>query len=392
MRILHIEQRFHPSYGYQVQQFARLHSSSHDITIITSDDFGRLKVIDKKEVFDVLDKEFEKEVGVRIIRLHTCIRWRDKVSLRKLKKTVLEIDPDVIYSHGVEGLPLMQLILSGIGCKYPIVTDSHDLPTATRNPALHWLFRLPLKLISIRYLNNSKSVCYYLDAAAKPMLVSYGIKKDNLKYLPLGVDSTVYYYCATGAKLIRQQLGITEDEKMIIYTGKIDQHKDPVLLLEAFLKLPEELQKLTKVVFVGQKNPIYDKTRLKPIQAKIGERFIYHNAVPFTMLKNFYSAADIGVFPQRNTLSSLDAQMCGLPLVMEKDATNSERLRYGGKVYIGGDLDDLAQTITTLLKNPNTLSRLSLGGKKYIRQKYDYKEIVASLEKDLEQLAKSGEI
>ncbi len=114
MKILHIEQRFHPSYGYQVQQFAKLHSKEHDIVIVSSRSFGKLEGVNKQEVFETLDADFEQRTGARIVRLDTSFEWREKILLKDLSDTIRAEKPDVIFAHGVEGMFLMQLILSGV--------------------------------------------------------------------------------------------------------------------------------------------------------------------------------------------------------------------------------------------------------------------------------------
>jgi glycosyltransferase involved in cell wall biosynthesis len=93
--------------------------------------------------------------------------------------------------------------------------------------------------------------------------------------------------------------------------------------------------------------------------------------------------ADIIVFPKENTLSALDAQACKLPVILEEDNTNTERLQKGGLVYRKNDLTDLADKINSLLTNKSLRLKLGSEGNQYVRTHYDYTKIIENMEKVL---------
>ena len=385
VKILHIETRFHPSYGYQVQQLVRLHSKAHEVAIVTSKSFGNLPKVDSVQVFSEVDRKFQLETGARIIRLNSLLEYRDKLVLKELAKTVEKERPDIIFVHGVEYMALMQLILSGTAKKFPLVTDSHDLPSAARNEFLRALFRWPLKLVTIRFLNKHRIRTYYVQPQSKEMLRRYGVREDIMHYLPLGVDDGVFYSDPGVRNAMRRNHEIKDDDIVILYTGKRDYDKDPALILEAAIQLSGDLLENVKIFMVGAEDPEYSTNRLNPLlgRSELAGRTLLMDAVPFEKLAGFYAMADIGVFPLRNTMSALDAMACGLPLIMQDDDTNRERLEHGGLVYKSGNSQELARKISQLMTNPIQRLDLSKGGQRYVAENYSYRMTVKKLEDDM---------
>ncbi|MDX2431479.1 MAG: hypothetical protein QNK35_11120, partial [Bacteroides sp.] len=84
--------------------------------------------------------------------------------------------------------------------------------------------------------------------------------------------------------------------------------------------------------------------------------------------------------------SALDAQICSLPVIMQEDMTNSERLEHGGLTYKKGDLSDLAEKILWMIRNPVERKEMGLKGEKHIKATFDYRKIVEKMEMDLNSL------
>ena len=61
MKALHIEDRFHPNLGHQLNNFATLHDPRIEFHILCSNSFLPWKGTDTQKILDVSDKEFEKK-------------------------------------------------------------------------------------------------------------------------------------------------------------------------------------------------------------------------------------------------------------------------------------------------------------------------------------------
>jgi len=53
MKILHIEDRFHPGLGHQINNFAKLHDPNIEFHILSSNSFYPWKGTDSKEIITV---------------------------------------------------------------------------------------------------------------------------------------------------------------------------------------------------------------------------------------------------------------------------------------------------------------------------------------------------
>lgn len=386
MKVIHIETRFHPSYGYQVQQLVQLHGKEHDVLVVTSRSLGAVGHGVSGAELAALDRGFELETGARIIRLDSWFEWRDKILFKGLAPLIRRERPDVIYAHGVEYIALMQLIVAGVAREYPMVTDSHDLPTAGRSALLRSIFRVPHRLITVRFINKFGIRTYYVQPQTKEMLRICGIHEGNMHYLPLGVDESVFRPDADARQALRSRFSIRGDEVVLLYTGKRDHQKDPALILEAVAGLADAIRMRIWIIMVGTEDRRYADSRIAPTLATTGcaERVRMMESVPFRDLAGFYAMADIGVFPRQNTMSALDAMACGLPLIMQDDDTNRERLAAGGLLFNQGDAIDLGRKISLLVADTELRKKLSFGGREYVAKNHSYQATVKRLEADME--------
>lgn len=383
MIIVHIEEAFHPSYGYQVQNFCRHHSSVHEIHVVTGDTLRSRIVTESKTVLQSLDANFTKETNAVIHRLPVSMQFKQKTWLRGLHEKLSNINPDVIFCHGVEYLSLPRLLSKGWYEKCVVVTDSHDLPTAGYNKLLRFLYRLFVQNKCIKRINNRGITCFYTSIATLDSLAIYQIRKDLLMELPIGTCMKTFYKDTMNGISLRESIGINKDDILLLYTGKHDWDKTPHLLYEAALNLKVNPGVRLCILSVGARDDDYFTQKCSSIIQQLRSRgniVEIRNAVPSAELKNYYSAADIGVFPCKNTLSTLDALACGLPTVMQEDVTNTDRLREGGLTFPLGDVSALTCAIQSLIDDPSLRLKKSVDGIKDMKSRFDYAVIVSKLE------------
>ena len=386
MTIVHIEEFFHPSYGYQVQNFCRHHSPEHRIHVVTGVGVrGNVVKVDPA-VMDRLDGEFTKETGAAIHRLPISWQWHHKMWLNGLHAKLETLQPDVIYAHGLEYLSLPRLLFRGWDRRCVVVTDSHDLPTASFHKFLRKAYRFVAQDWCVRQINRRRITCYYTALPVRENMNDYGIDTALQRDLPIGTTTKSFFRDLQARDALRNGWGADPSDTVLLYTGKHDEDKSPHLFYEAVGSLGAVPPGRLMVVSVGAQDSAYFEKVCQPVLLQLKERGIkvlVSPAIPSTKLREYYSAADIGVFPCRNTLSCLDAMACGLPTVMQDDATNRDRLRAGGLVYAAGSLAGLTGRIRELLEDPQQRESLGRAGIADMRQRYDYGTIVARLESEL---------
>lgn len=383
MKVLHIEDRFHPDMGYQINYFAEFHDRLIDFNILSSKSFSLWNVTDPNYLLTKRDREFENNNDVKIIRLDSSLTRGNKYNiwLRKLFETIERINPDVIYVHAIETLTAVRVILSRLSKKFLIVSDTHMLLNQHNKGLTGKAFQFFLHNYYVPVINSKDIVVFYTAEENKLILLDiYGIKSENVKPCLIGTNLKDYKYDSEVRKSLRAKFNIEPFSKVILYAGKFNYRKQPHLLLEAMKGIENKRTTKVHLVCIGAMDQDYmkEKFHFSFDENKIKVHIL--DSISNKELYKYYSMADFAVFPKENTLSALDAQACKLPVIMEEDFTNKERLSAGGLVYQKNNTDDLASKIIYLLENEETLKDLSERGYNYMRNNYNYEIIVKRME------------
>ncbi len=380
MKILHIEDRFHPGLGHQINNFAKLHDPNIEFHILSSNSFYPWKGTDSKEIITVSDKEFEKKYNVIIHRTDILFEIHSRVWMKKLKKKILEINPDVIYTHGIETFSAMRVILSKFSKKYKTFTDTHTLLGQSKNKFVGSLFYF-IFVRTVVPIINKRNIRVFFTTNENGMILKdiYEIKEENIHSCLIGADTSKFYFDDVQRKSLRGQYKIEENDVTIIYTGKHNVIKQPHLVFEAVKNLGRRNSVKLFLFFIGSRDEKYFKKHFIK-QLSDNFEFIYIPEIENDELYKYYSMADIAVFPKENTLSTLDVQACKLPVILENNQTNRDRIRDSGLLYEKNNLNDLSNKIYELISNIELRKKFGENGLAFIKEVYDYKKIISRME------------
>lgn len=383
LKVLHIEDRFHPELGYQLNFFSKYHNPLIDMTILTSGSLSYWNRDDGQDL-SVVDEKFERANHIKIVRLKSAFSRQRKANLilLGLRKKIKEISPDIIYIHALETWTCLRIFLMpSIINKYIIYTDTHTLLNQFRGSAIENFHIMLLKHIIVKKINKRQiKVLYTVEENRLIAENKYGISPGNIFPCPIGTDLSLYYYSEEMRVLLRKQFNIANNEAVIIYSGKINDFKKPHLIIDALKIIQDDLAGTVRIIMVGAADEKYLQKLLEENRSNEKIKLELIGSVPNAELYKYYSMADFAVFPKENSLSSLDVQACNLPLIMEKDITNTERLRFGGVLYEKDNIHALAEKIRIFIKDEALRKQMGSDGKAYVHEYYDYAEIVKNLE------------
>lgn len=387
LKVVHVEDRFHPLMGYQINFFAKHHSPSIDFHIVTSDSVSIWKDTTANINLKEVDTAFETDYNCTIHRLGTYQSHSQKSNLwiKGLNCYVNNLHPDVIYLHGIESYSTLRLLIKLYFSKkrIRIFADTHTLYNQFENNLKFKLHLATIRLLTKNLLVLNKAKVFATTIENMQILTNeYKLPPQNADYLPIGTDSSQFYYDETERNKLRSALGIESSDLVLLYAGKINDKKKPHLIIHAIEKIAEKITCKLHLLFIGPKSEPYftDNFNLAIInnQSNLSVRFI--DTIENSMLYQYYSMADFAVFPKENTLSALDAQACRLPVIMEKNITNIARLEKGGLVFNENDIIDLGEKILILLNDKNLRSKLSIEGQHFVLENYEYKSIIRKFE------------
>ncbi|WP_221284786.1 glycosyltransferase family 4 protein [Mucilaginibacter sp. SP1R1] len=101
----------------------------------------------------------------------------------------------------------------------------------------HW-FRNILRYIFLRWLYRHIDYALYTGANNKDYFKRYGLKENQLHFAPHAIDNKRFSVDrAVEVQKLRQSLGIEKTDILILFAGKFEEKKDPLLLLTAFIEI-----------------------------------------------------------------------------------------------------------------------------------------------------------
>ncbi len=387
IKIVHVEDRFHPDMGYQLNFTSKYYNKEKfEMHIITSESLRLWSNDEKltKKVIEKKDKDFKKKYGVQIHRLPVVFEKTHRYNLlmKNVLKKIYEISPEILFVHGVESYTSFLLLKKPSLYKdFLVCTDTHTLKSQFRNTIPEKLYFSLFKLLVLKKLKKYNTPFFYTMTENKKIIEErYDIDPVNIFSYSLGADDEIFFPDERSGKKLREKLNIDRNKRIVLYTGKFNFPKSPHLLVEAMKTIKNDLPE-TVLILVGGKNKEYfEKYFNKETEIKNTEIIIL-DAVKVTELNSYYNMADVVVFPTENTLSNMDCQLAGTPVVMQDDFTNREKLKYGGILFKQGDIHDMGRKILTLLKDDTLRKKLGQEGHDFIAENYSYRNIISNMER-----------
>jgi D-inositol-3-phosphate glycosyltransferase len=163
----------------------------------------------------------------------------------------------------------------------------------------------------------------------------------------------------------RQLLGVSADERVVAFVGRIQPLKAPDVLLRAAAKLPE-----VRVLVAGgpSGSGLAAPDGLVRLADELGiaDRVTFLPPQSREQLVNVYRAADLVAVPSYSEsfgLVAVEAQACGTPVVAAAVGGLPVAVRDGvsGALVEGHDPDDWAQAISAVFeRGPETMQRAAV--------------------------------
>jgi len=181
-----------------------------------------------------------------------------------------------------------------------------------------------------------------LKGAARVFAVSNFTKSEVEKLFTIPADRIEVVYNAIDERFLRGHASDAERELLakrylvnhpfLLYTGRISPHKNVVRIIEAFSALKAELEKEAlfpglKLIIIGDELSKHPDLRRTVIRSRVQNDVRFMGFVPIEVLRIFYDAAKIFVFPSLYEgfgLPPLEAMAHGTPVVTSNTSSLPE--------------------------------------------------------------------
>lgn len=242
----------------------------------------------------------------------------------------------------------------------------------------------------LKWMYSYIDKAFYVGSKNKGYFLKYGFKEDQLEWAPHAVDNSRFSTNFNAAAIqLRNEFGIKENEILILFAGKLEEKKDPQVLIKAFAALD---QKDTHLLFTG--NGILESL-LKTCSSGIGptERIHFSDFKNQSILPAYYQACDLFCLPSKGPgetwgLAVNEAMACGKAvLVSDKTGCAADLVEPGinGAIFKAGDIDDLKEKLSALVSSKAALIEMGKQSQSII-QNFTFEQQAKAIANSLSQL------
>lgn len=380
MRLLLFTKYFLPDHEYMENAFAREFKKYYDVFVLTT----TLEPINNNDKFQIGKEEFS---GIELKRLDVFKLGRNKNLFfpKKLLKNINAINPNIVFFQSLEHyFTGTAIILIKIVKRYKVYTVVNEHFTYSKNSnnekenfraKAKRRLEIMMKYFILQYSDKVVTMNSYCNK--KALFYNKNIK-NNIVAITLGVDNSIIKYNSIERNKIRDKFKIGCNEILVIHTGKMYPDKKTHLIIEAVNKINNPN---VKMMFIGKYDAEYKKAINEIVKKyRLEDKTIFLEFVDSKNLNFYYSAADIAVWPDMFTISTIEASAVGLPIIIPDYEGYEHRIKNNNGFSIKpGDLCDLILKLELLINDKELRKEMGKKGVELIQNELNWKCIVGKI-------------
>jgi len=261
-----------------------------------------------------------------------------------------------------------------------VVFTAHNVNAGKRDQNDSWLNRISLK---VQY-SLCDHVFVHTDGMKREMTSEFRIPERKVSVIPFGINNTVPTTSLSGAEA-KCQLGISNDDKVLLFFGNIAPYKGLEYLIAAFSELLTKDRNYRLLVVGKPKGPesYWNQIRRATESSDVGDRIIAKiEYVPDDETELYFKAADVLILPYAHVFQSgvlFLGYSFGLPSIAADVGSLKREIIEGatGFVFKPRDSSDLARKIQNYFKSElfRNLESRRAGIKAYANERYSWDKV-----------------
>lgn len=213
------------------------------------------------------------------------------------------------------------------------------------------------KLLTKLSAHSANIVIFPSEFSRNICIPQLGISEERSVVVHHGVDLerfTPRYESKNTSSLDSLKLPISND--YILSVSTLYEHKNFEVLLRAYAKLPEKLQKDHPLVIVGSPSTKSYFSKLHQIanELNIKENIYFTGGVGYDSIPELYRKSSLFILPSKLEtfgLTPVEAMACGIPVIATDSTAIPEVVQNAGYLFDSDDSDQLRDMMQTLLLN-----------------------------------------
>ena len=270
--------------------------------------------------------------------------------------TIRKINPDIVY---------VEIIQMGIPCF--LAKKIFNIPYVVQCQGSDVYLPWRLKKVTTKIVfNNAAAVIALTENMKAEIKKNY---KNNLFIIPNGIN--LEEFKVFPRQLARKELGIKEEENVVIFIGSLKAVKGVKYLIEA-VSIAREKGVWLKLLLVGGGE---EKEELR----NLSEKFAVKDCVSFIgsvqnkEVSKYMGASDIFVLPSLSEgfgIVNLEAMACGLPVIATNVGGIPDIIKDGENGFLVDPKDSaqIAEKILLLFENAKLRAKMSANNKEEVKK------------------------
>lgn len=245
---------------------------------------------------------------------------------------------------------------------------------------LGWLAGIPTIVSSYRnliakqhdrlLLPLSTHVICNASTLKKRLIDTYNLQSERISVIPNGTNTDLF-----------TPKPVTETPPTILFAGRLVPQKDPVTLLNSFIKIRQHLP-TTRLIILGN-GPLLGK--LQDFIARHQLQQVVEFFPGNLEVRSFMQRAHLFVLPSRYEGSPnvlIEAMACGLPVIATRTSGSEEIVEHGHNGYLinQGDSDAITRYSLRLLRNDGMRQELGKHARQRITAEYSLAQQIQATE------------
>lgn len=211
---------------------------------------------------------------------------------------------------------------------------------------------------------------FYVGKANKAYFLKHGLKEKQLLFAPHAIDNSRFEMNRGEESFaIRGDFQLLESDILILFSGKLEPKKDPLILLEAFAQIAKSNMHL---LFLGN-GILEEKLKSKVINQNL-KRVHFRDFQNQQILPIYYQACDLFCLPSKGPgetwgLAINEAMACSKAiLISDKAGCAADLVKSGinGEIFSAESLSNLITNLLSLTESKTKLADYGTASKEII--------------------------